>query len=170
MREHRLVGVGQPGGRRVDAGPGPHPGAGLNPKVPSNRHAFEGYVRRGPAAEVTASIAPVATHGRTGAGVDEVLAALADPTRRDVLDQLSQRGPLTATQLADGAPVSRQAVVKHLATLAAAGLVAGERRGREVRYSVQAGALDDAAAWLADVGAAWDRRLASLRRQFEADG
>jgi DNA-binding transcriptional ArsR family regulator len=101
--------------------------------------------------------------------VDAVLAALADPTRRAVLEELSTRGPLTATQLAHDATVTRQAVVKHLATLAHAGLVVPERRGREVRYQLRPDALSDVTAWLAEVGAAWDQRLAALRRQLGFD-
>ncbi|MGW3917499.1 ArsR/SmtB family transcription factor, partial [Streptomyces sp. NPDC005070] len=53
--------------------------------------------------------------------VDGVLAALADPTRRHLLDLLAARGEITATKLAEELPVSRQAVVKHLAVLDAAG-------------------------------------------------
>ena len=68
--------------------------------------------------------------------MDAVFAALADPTRRRLLDQLSSDGPLTATELASSYPVSRQAVVKHLTALAAAGLLDAERHGREVRYGV----------------------------------
>jgi DNA-binding transcriptional ArsR family regulator len=98
--------------------------------------------------------------------VDTVFAALSDPTRRRLLDQLSHQGPMTATQLASSYPVSRQAVVKHLGTLAAAGLLDVTRSGREVRYGVIPGRLGGASAWLADVGNRWDRRLDALRRQL----
>jgi DNA-binding transcriptional ArsR family regulator len=98
---------------------------------------------------------------------EAVFAALADPTRRDVLGRLAEDGPLSATQLAARFPVSRQAVVKHLATLADAGLVTSERSGREVRYQVAPAGIDDAVAWLVTVGSRWDRRLASLRRHLE---
>src|SRR5205807_351806 len=66
--------------------------------------------------------------------VDGVLVALADPTRRQLLDLLAAYGEATATTLAERLPVSRQAIVKHLAVLDAAGLVTGGRVGREVRY------------------------------------
>jgi DNA-binding transcriptional ArsR family regulator len=98
--------------------------------------------------------------------VDAIFAALADPTRRRLLDQLSTEGPLTATELAASYPVSRQAVVKHLGALTAAGLLDAERHGREVRYGVLPGRLDGASSWLADVGARWDRRLEALQRQL----
>ncbi len=104
--------------------------------------------------------------GRRTDDVDTVFAALSDPTRRRLLDQLSNEGPLTATQLSSSYPVSRQAVVKHLGTLAAAGLLDVTRSGREVRYGVIPGRLGGASAWLADVGDRWDRRLDALRRQL----
>ena len=100
------------------------------------------------------------------ARVDLVFAALADPTRRHVVEQLAQRGTLTATALAEDLPMSRQAVAKHLTTLDAAGLVAGERSGREVRYRLTPDALADAAGWMAEVGSAWDERLARLHALF----
>lgn len=98
--------------------------------------------------------------------VDAVFAALADPTRRQLLDRISRQGPLTATELARAYPMSRQAVGKHLSTLAHAGLVASDRDGRDVRYRVVAGGLGDAATWLTEVGERWDRRLAALQRHL----
>ncbi|WP_093797070.1 helix-turn-helix transcriptional regulator [Streptomyces sp. Wb2n-11] len=100
--------------------------------------------------------------------VDSVLGALADPTRRQLLDLLAAQGEATATTLAGRLPVSRQAVVKHLAVLDAAGLVSGSRVGREVRYSVRPAALDATARWMASLAADWDRRLANIRRVAEA--
>ncbi|WP_370970815.1 ArsR/SmtB family transcription factor [Amycolatopsis sp. cg9] len=99
--------------------------------------------------------------------VDGVLAALADPTRRRVLDLLAAHGPATATTLAAGLPVSRQAVVKHLAVLDAAGLVDSVKAGREVRYAVRSDALDATARWMAALAAEWDRRLAKIKRFAE---
>ena len=91
-----------------------------------------------------------------------VFEALADPTRRRLLELLAEEGPTTATTLAGAFTVSRQAVVKHLGALTTAGLVSPERRGREVLYGLEPGALDGAAAWLETVGRAWDRRLVAL--------
>ena len=96
-----------------------------------------------------------------------VFAALADPTRFQVLTRLAQTGPATATELSSDLPVSRQAVVKHLAALDAAGLVAKARAGREVRYTFQPGPLGDLVQWVEQVGVVWDRRLDQLRRKFE---
>lgn len=100
--------------------------------------------------------------------VDEVLTALADPTRRRLLDLLAARGAASATDLAADLPVSRQAVVKHLAVLDAAGLVTGRRAGREVRYEVRSAALDATARWMAALAADWDRRLARIKAVAEA--
>ena len=90
-----------------------------------------------------------------------VFDALADPTRRRIVERLG-RGPATAGELAQRLPVTRQAVVKHLAVLEGAGLASGERDGRRVIYTLTPGPFADAAAWMHDVGAQWDRRLERL--------
>jgi len=103
----------------------------------------------------------------TAAPAPEVFAALADPTRWRVLTLLAERGDGTATTLAGELPVSRPAVIKHLAVLDRAGLVEARRRGREVRYTVRPERLDAAARGLADLAAAWDARLAAIKRMAE---
>ncbi|WP_433248675.1 ArsR/SmtB family transcription factor [Streptosporangium sp. CA-135522] len=110
------------------------------------------------------------TDERRGAveAVDSVLVALADPTRRRLLDLLAAQGEATATTLAERLPVSRQAVVKHLTVLDTAGLVSGRRVGREVRYAVRPAALDATARWMAALATDWDRRLANIKRVAEA--
>jgi DNA-binding transcriptional ArsR family regulator len=99
---------------------------------------------------------------------DALWAAVADPTRRRVLDALLEQGEGTTTTLAQGLPVTRQAVAKHLVVLDRVGLVAGQRRGREVRYAVRPGRLDEAAEAMARVAAQWDRRLTRIKRLAEA--
>jgi DNA-binding transcriptional ArsR family regulator len=104
----------------------------------------------------------------TGDGpAEEVLTALADPTRRRILDLLAARGEATATILAAELPVTRQGVVKHLAALDRAGLVAGQRRGREVRYRVRPERLSSTARWMDQVAARWDARLSAIKRIAE---
>ncbi|KOX15843.1 ArsR family transcriptional regulator [Saccharothrix sp. NRRL B-16348] len=100
--------------------------------------------------------------------VGNVLVALADPTRRRLLDLLAAQGAVTATTLAGRLPVSRQAIVKHLAVLDAAGLVVGSRVGREVRYSLRPAGLDATTRWMSSLAADWDRRLAAIKRVAEA--
>jgi DNA-binding transcriptional ArsR family regulator len=110
------------------------------------------------------------TDERRGAveAVGSVLVALADPTRRQLLDLLAAQGEATATTLAGRLPVSRQAVVKHLAVLEGAGLVSRSRVGREARYAVRPAALDATARWMATLAADWDSRLANIKRVAEA--
>jgi DNA-binding transcriptional ArsR family regulator len=99
---------------------------------------------------------------------EEVLAALADPTRRRILDLLAARGEATATVLAAELPVTRQGVVKHLAALDRAGLVAGHRQGREMRYRLRPERLSATARWMDQVAAGWDARLAAIKHLAEA--
>jgi DNA-binding transcriptional ArsR family regulator len=99
---------------------------------------------------------------------DDLWAAVADPTRRRLLDALLAHGEATATALAGGLPVTRQAVAKHLAVLHRAGLVEAHRQGREVRYAVSPERLDAATRWMARVAAEWDDRLTAIKRLAEA--
>ena len=72
-----------------------------------------------------------------------------------MIGYLSERGTATATELTGELPMTRQAVSKHLSTLADAGLVEAERRGRETRYR------------LTVAGTEWDDRLDALRAHVE---
>jgi DNA-binding transcriptional ArsR family regulator len=101
---------------------------------------------------------------------DDILAALADPTRRRLLGDLATRGPATATALAGQLPISRQAVVKHLAVLSRAGLAVPRRRGREVRYAARPEGMAGTAQWLAGLAAEWDARLREIKRIAELSG
>ena len=102
------------------------------------------------------------------ARVDRVFSALGDPGRRSLVEAVATRGSATATELAAALPVTRQAVAKQLGTLADAGLLRATRAGRETRYEVTPAPLEDAVQWLVEVGAAWDDRLAALRRSLAA--
>jgi DNA-binding transcriptional ArsR family regulator len=79
---------------------------------------------------------------------DEVFTALADATRRDIVESLAARGPSTATELSSSMPITRQAVAKHLTHLHRAELVVPERRGRETRYRLTPQPLGQAINWL----------------------
>ena len=100
--------------------------------------------------------------------VDLVFAALGDPGRRALVQAVAERGDATATELASGLPVTRQAVAKQLATLADAGLLRATRAGRETRYEVTPEPLEAAVAWMVEVGGRWDDRLAKLARSLAA--
>ena len=96
-----------------------------------------------------------------------VLAALADPTRREVLAAVASRaGTATATELALELPITRQAITKHLTVLAEAGLVTSVRHGREARYRVVAGSLRPAADWIAHTEASWAGAVHRLQRHL----
>jgi DNA-binding transcriptional ArsR family regulator len=99
---------------------------------------------------------------------EELWAAVGEPRRRQLLDVLLARGEATATTLAGDSPLTRQAVSKHLAVLDRAGLVESQRTGREVRYSVRPDRLDRAVRSMAEVAAAWDRRLQAIKRIAES--
>ena len=96
----------------------------------------------------------------------DVFAALADPTRRQLVSWLAVRSA-TATELARRLPISRQAVAKHLEVLGEARLIARERLGRDVRYSLEAERLAAASEWLATVSARWESRLQRLKSYVE---
>jgi len=110
----------------------------------------------------TGSARPAAAAEGSDGFVGEVFSALADPTRRAVLRAVAERGQASATDLGAAVGVTRQAVAKHLDQLAAAGLVADDRQGRERLWRVTPAPMATAADWLAANGAAWDARLARL--------
>jgi len=95
-----------------------------------------------------------------------VFAALGDDTRWAILARLGE-SPASASALARELPVSRQAIVKHLEVLRAVGLVESETRGREVLHRALGGRLNDVARQLEAIGAAWDARLAAIKRLAE---
>ena len=96
-----------------------------------------------------------------------VFAALADKRRRQIATLLSERGPLTQTELAAELPISRQGVAKHLLALGVAGLVESSRDGRESRYRLTPEPFEAAALWMMARGARWDKRLEALRELVE---
>jgi len=98
----------------------------------------------------------------------EVFTALADPSRRGILAALAAGGPATATDLAARLPITRQAIAKHLALLAEAGLVVaepGERR--RVRYRLDSAPMKVAQQFLAALARDWDGPLAALQRRLD---
>jgi ArsR family transcriptional regulator, cadmium/lead-responsive transcriptional repressor len=98
---------------------------------------------------------------------DDLWEAMADPTRRKLLDLLVAPGHATATTLTADMPVSRQAISKHLFLLQQVGLVDSHRQGREVRYEVREQRLAEATSALSDVANRWDRRLRAIKQLAE---
>jgi DNA-binding transcriptional ArsR family regulator len=93
--------------------------------------------------------------------VDLVFTALADATRRHILEELAVRGATSASAIAETMPISRQAIAKHLAILERAGLVGRVRQGKEVCFSAQAHQLAATGRWMQRLAARWDPSLAN---------
>lgn len=91
-----------------------------------------------------------------------VFLALADPTRRWLLERLAVEGERTATELAQALPMTRQGVAKHLKILAEAELVTVQQVGRDRRYGLTPEPLQETVAWVTAVTAQWDKRLQAL--------
>lgn len=96
-----------------------------------------------------------------------LFAALADPTRLDLLRRLADGEPRPIVALAAGSALTRQAVTKHLAVLHGAGLVARRPAGRETLYALRPDRLAEARAWLDGVEAQWESALGRLKAHVE---
>ena len=97
----------------------------------------------------------------TQSGLDQTLLALADPTRRAILQRLSQ-GEARVTELAQPFSMSLNAVSKHIIVLERAGLVRRRRAGREYRLSFNPEPLDAPASWIDRQRSFWTARLDAL--------
>jgi DNA-binding transcriptional ArsR family regulator len=106
------------------------------------------------------------------AQVDDAFQALADPTRRDILDMLRRRGTLTAGAIASAyADVSRPGISRHLRVLREAGLVIADEAGRERRYRLNVPALARVhREWFARFAPMWEDSLAQLKANVEGTG
>lgn len=97
---------------------------------------------------------------------EDVFRAIADPTRRAILDRL-RAGPAPVNALAADFSQSRPAISKHLRVLEGARLVAAEKVGRERLYALRPAPLQRAAGWLEGYRAFWQRNLDGLKRYLE---
>lgn len=100
--------------------------------------------------------------------LDRLFQALADPTRRAIVDRLS-RGPASVGELARPFAISLPAVVQHLQVLEASGLVRSEKRGRVRTCRLEPAALGTAEHWIAERRSGWERRLDRLGDVLAAD-
>ncbi len=104
----------------------------------------------------------------SSAAKHDVFQAIADPTRRKLLQLLTdQEMPVTA--ISRHFPISRTAVSKHLRILSEAGLVKEQRVGRETRYRMQPEPLAELKSWLSYYDRFWDNKLTALKRLVEAE-
>jgi DNA-binding transcriptional ArsR family regulator len=103
--------------------------------------------------------------------MDEVFKALADPTRRELLDRLFERDGQSLSALEDGLPMSRFGVMKHLKVLEEAGLVTTRRRGREKLHHlnpVPIRLIHDR--WVSKYAEPWASALSELKTELEDEG
>ena len=104
------------------------------------------------------------------AGAAVLFAALGDPTRLAVLQQLSDRGPASISMLAERFPaMTRQGVTKHLQVLAAAGVIDGSRQGREHVWTLNPARLAEARRNLDRIARGWDDALSRLKGHVEGN-
>ena len=94
-------------------------------------------------------------------GLDQVFQALADPTRRKVIERLVS-GSASTSELAAPFEMALPSFTQHLAVLERAGLVTSTKTGRVRTYHLAPAALEHADGWLADQRRLWDRRLDQL--------
>ncbi len=102
--------------------------------------------------------------------MDDVFKALADPTRRDLLDRLYERDGQSLSELEERLPMSRFGVMKHLKVLEGAGLVTTQRRGREKLHFLNAvpiRLIHDR--WVSKYAQPWAAALSELKTQLEED-
>jgi DNA-binding transcriptional ArsR family regulator len=101
---------------------------------------------------------------------DEVFRALADASRRTLLDRLHRRNGQTLNELCEGLDMSRQAVTKHLSILESAKLIAVQRQGREKLHFINPVPINDIAErWLAKFQRSHLRALSALKKALEND-
>jgi DNA-binding transcriptional ArsR family regulator len=99
--------------------------------------------------------------------MNTVFDALADPTRRLILDRLNRHGPLSVNEVAEPLDMTRQGATKHLDVLVGSGLVRVRREGRRRMHELDAVPLIEVRDWLAQYEAEWERRLERLRRHVD---
>jgi DNA-binding transcriptional ArsR family regulator len=97
---------------------------------------------------------------------EDVFRAIADPTRRSILDRL-RTGPAPVNELASDFEQSRPAISKHLRILREAKLVSDERSGRERLYRIEPGPLRGVARWMETYRSFWEVSLGNLKRHLE---
>lgn len=98
--------------------------------------------------------------------LDLVLAAIADPTRRAIIDRLA-RGSARVSDVAAGFPISLTGFIKHVRVLESCGLVSRKKTGRENRLELTAGPLRDVARWTFNYAEFWETRLDRFEKFFD---
>lgn len=94
----------------------------------------------------------------------DVYAAIADPTRRELLRLLAEAGELPLYELTVHFQIGRTAVSKHLAVLKEAGLVTVQKVGRETRYRINAAPLEEIQDWVSFYESFWTQKVTHLKK------
>ena len=95
--------------------------------------------------------------------------ALADPTRRNILEMLARRGQLSATEISDKFQVSPSAISQHLKVLREANLVQMEKRAQQRLYQINPAAMVELEAWAKHITQRWNERFEALDEVLEAE-
>lgn len=103
--------------------------------------------------------------------LDRIFAALADASRREMLEIVRLRPGALVRDVAEGFAISRIAVMRHLRVLEAAGLLTSEKVGRQRRHYFNAAPIQLVRdQWMAQYGSFWSERMADLKQRLEVDG
>ncbi|NJM40138.1 MAG: helix-turn-helix transcriptional regulator [Anaerolineae bacterium] len=100
--------------------------------------------------------------------VDE-FAALADPTRRQILEKIANRGQLSATEISDQFAISPQAISQHLKVLLEAELLLVERRAQQRIYRINPTTMQKLSIWASQLAQLWEQRFSALDELLEED-
>lgn len=98
-----------------------------------------------------------------------LFAALGDKARLQIVSRLCNEGPLSITRLTEGSNISRQAITKHLNALSAAGVIEGERSGRNCVWQIHTDRLTEAQRFLDQISAHWDDAIGRLQAMVESE-
>lgn len=99
----------------------------------------------------------------------DMFTALADPTRRSILEMLATQGELSATEISDAFPVTPQAISQHLKVLREAELVQVEKRGQQRIYRINPSVVLELEDWATRLRQLWEQRFDALDRVLQAE-
>ena len=99
----------------------------------------------------------------------DIITALAEPTRRTIIEMLARSGPLAATEIYEQFPVSPPAISQHLKVLREAKLVQMEKRGQQRMYQLNPDAMLELEEWARQLSHLWNQRFDALEKVLEAE-
>lgn len=99
----------------------------------------------------------------------DTFSALADPTRRQILELLAREGPISATEIAERFPISPPAISQHLKVLREAHLVHMDKRAQQRIYQLEPGAFLELEGWARRITQLWTQRFDAFEKVLEAE-